>query len=176
MPTHTTDKDLGRKKFIEEYSKAKGAHVKLGFTGIKAVQTKRGDTEKGVTKVTPGLTVVQVAAFHEFGGEDNNPPERSFLRSTFDRTVRERNEFVVRLLSNIAIGKMTVERALALMGLKGVNDLKTTIREKMTTGPGDQANTESTIKRKGSSTPLIDTGQMLNSITFVKVLDGKEGE
>jgi len=153
---------------MREYQSAKGAHVKLGFQGAKGEKEHKGSF---------GSKVIDIAIIHEFGahgaGKRHNVmiPERSFLRSTFDRTVNARNEIVKGLIGKILIGSMTVERALDQMGVRGVSDIKTTIQKSI----GIKPLNPSTIKAKGSSVPLIDTGQLINSIQYQKVMQSKGG-
>jgi hypothetical protein len=209
--SHTTDRDLGYKRFVKQYSSADGAHVTLGFQGNRAVKEKKTRGENASKKKS---TVVEVAAAHEFGAPSKGLPERSFLRSTHDRTIRDRTAFVVVLLRAICDGKLTVSKALALMGVYGVRGIKETIRKSIGIKPLAESTkrwknrrqiakavsrinqleqilhkrdrlTPSQLKSEnkaseliltgGRSTPLIDTGQMINSITFARHMKGSDG-
>ncbi|WP_230951215.1 hypothetical protein [Xylella fastidiosa] len=97
---------------------------------------------------------------HELGAPERGIPERSVVR----RSIREHQEKYVALhaqhLHAVLHDKMTVETALNLLGTVAAGDVKATIRH------ADLAPlTPQTIQRKGSSAPLIDTGQMIQSIT-----------
>lgn len=104
-------------------------------------------------------TVAEIGFQHEFGTA--RIPERSFMRST---TVAKKKDIIAlqkKLLKSISDGSMEVPQALGLVG----DMVSGLIREKIVairTPPNSQA----TISRKGSSNPLIDTGQLKNSITF----------
>lgn len=109
-----------------------------------------------------GTPVARLAAVHEFGSPKQNIPERPFLRVT----VRENARNYVRLnrinLVKMLRGQMTVDRALGQLGEMAKGD----VQRKIGTGPFTPLQ-QATIDRKGSSKPLIDTGQLVQSITWV---------
>lgn len=106
------------------------------------------------------VTLAEVAAFHELG---LGVPERSFIRATFeDREVQEAQRATSATLARGLIAeRMSVQQALQRLGLWAVAQIKKRIKDHIPP-PLKQA----TIDRKGSSTPLVDTGQLINSITF----------
>ena len=112
-----------------------------------------------------GYSLVELAATHEFGSSNGHIPERSFIRSTF----RERDQELTKILTGLAKGviadKVQVDEALGKIGLWGANAVKRQITGQDIPPPL----AVSTIKRKGSTKPLVDTGQLLNSITWVLV-------
>lgn len=124
-----------------------------GYEVTVGIHEKEGARDAG------GITNADAGFFNEFG--TSRIPERSFLRSTFDKgskvykdTSKEAAAFVVRTGASL-------DKALAILGLKVSSDVKEAIRSRI-----DPPNAPSTIAKKGSSTPLIDTGQLLNSIDF----------
>ena len=110
---------------------------------------------------------VMIASVHEFGvtiqkeGGSIIIPERSFMRTTFDEKKGEWFEFVKRQLNNVLDFKIDAQTLYAHLGAKMVGD----IQEKIT-DLGAPPNAPSTIKQKGSSNPLIDTGGLRMRITF----------
>ena len=107
------------------------------------------------------LSNAALAAVHEFGSKDGTIPQRSFIRSTADR---ERST-INRLLTAAVKGVNTpdgIRRGLGLVGEKTVAEMKRTIDRSI----GIAANLPATITAKGSSTPLIDTSVLKNSITW----------
>lgn len=142
---------------MRELKKLKrGPFVKVGFP---AESSETGDLHTG--DLGGGkATVVEIAIFHEFGTV--NMPERSFIRSSFDERKRE-NESLTRRLAFRIYGGMSVEKALDILGIKIINDQKRKI----------QSNIPPITKEGG--TMLIDTGQMINSITFVRFKSGGRG-
>lgn len=107
-----------------------------------------------------GLTNPEIAMVHEFGSPVANIPERSFLRSTMDTNRAKYTKEIQRIATKIFDGK-TAYAAMNLLGMRAANDVKNTIRAHVP--PPLQPET---VARKGSSTPLIDTGQVINSITW----------
>jgi hypothetical protein len=82
-------------------------------------------------------------------------PERSFMRSTFDEQRPKLEKRMEKLFDMILHGKMVPTRALEAIGM----DHGKQIQRKITT-LRTPPNAPSTIRRKGSSNPLIDAGQM----------------
>lgn len=108
-----------------------------------------------------GTPVAMIAAVHEFGSPSQGIPERPFLRAAVQRNrqkyVRLNRINLVKMLR----GQATVDQALGQLGEMAKGDVQTEIRS------GDFAPLkQATIKRKGSSRPLIDTGQMVQSIAW----------
>lgn len=115
---------------------------------------------------------VELAMIHEFGSPKAGIPERSFIRSTFEMGKAGYVADFRRLLVAVVEGKMTVPRALGLMGLKISSDIK----KRVTSGTGiPPPNAPSTIAAKGSSRPLIDTGRLVNSVSHEVVMTDKGG-
>ena len=88
-------------------------------------------------------------------------PERSFLRAGFD----ENNDRILKateaILPDVLIGTLSVEQYAETVGLQ----LATAIKQyavKLKSPP----NHPFTVKQKGSSNPLVDTGDMINGITY----------
>ncbi len=90
-------------------------------------------------------------------------PERSFLRSTHDEEGNRIIEQTERALSQVLIGKMSVDDMLDLYGQQMATAIKKKIRD-----INDPPNSSATILGKGSSNPLISTGGLLESITWKK--------
>lgn len=140
-----------RRKVIEM---AAGSHVKVGVLA-----------DKGGDQTTDGgITLVELAAIHEYGSPAANIPERSFIRRTFDaEKARELAAMQGKLVGAIVEGKMSVPRALELLGQWAAAAVKKTI----TSGPHIPPPLKpATVAAKGSDRPLVDTGQLVNSITY----------
>ena len=76
-----TDRDNGARRLLEQIRAIKGAAVDVGVLGQKAAEDHGG------------LTVGDVATFHEFG---LGVPERSFVRNYVDRSRRYLAELAAR--------------------------------------------------------------------------------
>lgn len=141
-------KDVDLKVFDDLKKRFIGARVvKVGFP--------QGKTE------ADGTPTALIAAVHEFGSPERGIPERSFLRSS----MRENSQKYVRLnklnLISILRGNLTADQALGQLGEMAKGDVQVKIRSGDFT-PLKQA----TMDRKGSSKPLIDTGQMVQSVSY----------
>lgn len=113
--------------------------------------------DDGALSPSVALTVAEVGAFHEFG--TRTIPQRSFIRGWFDENVASNRELVFSQLKLVVAGKLPLETALERIALKAEAGVKLRIRNRIPP-PLKPA----TIARKGSSVPLIDTGQLRASI------------
>lgn len=127
---------------------SQGVEVRIGML----------DKAQAEHKGTPGLTVAEVGTFHEFG---LGVPQRSFIRGWYDESVEENKRTMAVLQKQVLRGQVSEEQALARFGAKCVGDIQKRIVDGI-----EPPLAESTVKRKGSSTPLVDTGQLKASITF----------
>lgn len=135
--------------------------------GLKHARVKVGVVGSAAREEEDGTTLAEIAAIHEFGAPAAGIPERSFLRSTFrnPQKLEQLRKLQARLARDLIAGKIDVARAMGLLGAWGAGAVKATI-----TRDGEFAPLKpSTIAKKGSSRPLIDSGQLLNSISWVVV-------
>lgn len=143
------DTDKGYNELVRRIDAIGRFHVLVGIL----------EADGGKVYEDAALTVLEVAAIHEFGTD--TIPERSFLRGWFDSNIDRAREALRRLMVSVVEGKSTPERALAQFGAW----LKGEIQKRMAEGiPPPLADV--TIERKGSSVPLIDTGQLRSSINY----------
>lgn len=102
---------------------------------------------------------VALALIHEYGL--GNVPERSFIRDTIDDGKTEYMVFIKQLAWQIIAGRITKTIALTLLGAKVEADMKDTVEAGIMPELSEQ-----TIQKKGSDLPLVDTGQLINSIDY----------
>lgn len=151
---HITDRDKGYKALVKTVFEFEKPVITVGIHAAEGQQVyEKGSGQKA--------SVVDVATFNEFG---LGVPERSFVRAWYDNTTEENKAFIVQQLQLVIKGKITKDQALERMGLK----FQSAMQQNISDGgnPPFQANAQSTIDRKGSSSPLIDSGQLRSSITF----------
>lgn len=159
MANVTSDKltPMG-KKILEAYKKlAKKPCVIVGILNQDFEQAKKSQDKSEVIKITLG----DVAVINEFGAPDHHIPERSFIRSTFDEKSKEWSQKMKEYKKLINKDKMTLEKALSEIGEQIRGDIIDKIIN-LDTPP----NAQSTIRAKGSSNPLVDTGQLKGSIKY----------
>lgn len=152
-----TDTDHGFRALLADFAKMDAYAVDVGIQqDVGGEVAEDGD-----------ITLAGYAAVNEFGSSDGRVPERSFLRSTVDENADKYavllEKAVGRAADRIVEGgnageAMTTE--LGKVGLRAERDVKRKIRDLK-----DPPNAASTIARKGSSNPLIDTGRMRQSIS-----------
>ena len=145
------DIDRGFKRLVARFREFKiGPNVTVGVQGSEA------SLSRGV-----GLTNAGLAAVHEFGSKDGRIPQRSFIRSTADREKAKIERLLTRSVKLAVVGK-SMRQQLGEVGATVTADMKRTIDQSIDI----VANAPSTIAKKGSATPLIDTGILKNSITW----------
>lgn len=130
--------------------KASPLVVKAGVLGHKRERKEKD-----------GFDNVEIAVTQEFGTRDGHVPPRSFVLAPFkanrSRYMQRLKSFATRLL----LGKVSLDKVLSLIGQQMAADMKARIKEGIS-----PPNAESTIKKKKSTKPLVDTGQLLTSITY----------
>lgn len=139
-------------EMMERLEKARGTKMIFGVIGSGL----GGGKHKGGK-----LTIVEIATIHEFGAPSVNIPERSFIRKTFDEKGSEIADAVEDFFGQYVMGDIPYDAATKGIGeyVKGI--IQTTIRD--LSSPALKA---ITIQLKGSSQPLIDTGQLIDSIEY----------
>lgn len=147
MGAKVTDKvTADGRRFQKMLKEMAEMEVRVGFQKDKATEDN-------------GTDVCDIAAWNELGTV--NMPSRPFLRKSVDENESKINNFLQSKKKDLVRG-VSAEKVLKEIGIFQ----KDLIQEKIT--EGDFApNAESTIKKKGSSKPLIDTGRMRQSVNFV---------
>ncbi len=109
-----------------------------------------------------GAPIAVIAAVHEFGSADGHIPERSFLRVPLRQNVELFKKIWRAGIPKIVHDELTTHQMMSQLGARGAAVSQEAISEGI-----DPANAPMTIALKGSDTPLIDTGQLRQSITFI---------
>lgn len=153
------DFDRGFTNLGKVLAAARDMRVKVGIIGGE--KDERTDGE---------LTNTEIGIVHEFGAPEAGIPERPFIRPTLEVHGHEYRKMIRDgLASKVLKGQMTAERLFNIVGMKAAADIKARIREGI-----DPPNADSTVERKGSSTPLVDTGQLINSISWEVTKKGED--
>lgn len=147
MAVKITDKTTAAgKKFEKMLKELSSLEVRIGF-------------QKGKASEDDGTDICDVAAWNELGTV--NMPSRPFLRKSVDENEGVINSFFQSQKKDIVSGS-SAEQVLKEIGIFQ----KDLIQEKITSG-SFAPNAASTIRKKGSSKPLIDTGRMRQSVDYV---------
>lgn len=117
--------------------------------------------ENSQAKAKPNFTMVDLATVHEFGSKDGHIPKRSFIRSTCDAKAKEYLDIMGKLQGRCFDGKYTLRQSSGVLGNKISKDIVLAVNSGLMP-PLKQ----STIKRKKSSKPLIDTGVLKGCISY----------
>lgn len=123
---------------------------------VGVTHSKNKDVEGGM------INLAGLLAVHEFGSRDGRIPERPAMRNSFAKNSKKYIDFNKANYRKVLAGEMTVEQAVEKLGLMAASDVQKGIGEGSL---GLLANDEVTKQRKGSDTPLIDTGQLRQSIS-----------
>lgn len=136
----------GGSKFLKELNRLASLRVKVGFRG-------------GSNTEADGADVCQVAVWNEFGTSEI--PSRPFMRQSTDNHKSQISDFMSNQKQEILNGA-DAENILKELGIfqKGI------IQEEIVEGTFTP-NAPSTVKKKGSSRPLIDTGLMRQSVQYL---------
>lgn len=109
-----------------------------------------------------GTSLLLVAAVNNFGSSSRGIPARPFMHQAAEPAVRATEPVAVIMVKAINRGKATVKQALTEMGPYAQGAFQETI-----VSGGFAPNAPATIAAKGSATPLIDTGLMRQSLTWI---------
>lgn len=139
----------------------KRPHVKVGFLGGNVRSGTRERDEAGRFVKGSGVTNAALGALHELGSADGRIPARPFLHPTVERNRREYLALFKRLAAAMVRADVDVKTGLDAIGAKAAADVKKTITDGLS-----PPNAPSTVAAKGSSKPLVDTGQLVGSITW----------
>lgn len=123
--------------------------------------TRSSVATASINRGAGGLDNIALATIHEFGAPGAGIPSRPFLRSTFDAKKAEWNSLMARLVAKVVAGHLNVVDALELVGQRAAGD----VRNRITQGGHFAPNKPATVRRKGSSKTLIDSGRLLQSIS-----------
>lgn len=141
------------KEYENQIKQFKNSAIKIGLPEKVGGQTHK-DSD---------MTIAQIGAIHEYGVPEKNIPKRSFLREPMLNAQKDINKLIKIKFSAVAENRLSVGRALDQMGLYGQK-----ISQKSFTNNDWASLKPATIKAKGNkSNPLIDSGQLRQSITYI---------
>ena len=134
------------KKFQAELRKLMQSEIHVGF-------------QSGEDHYEDGADLAEIAAYNEYGTSDT--PARPFMKQSFENHEAELRA-VCQQANNVIASGGTAEEACKKIGVVAVG----LIQQEIVDG-SFEPNAESTIRKKGSDKPLIDTGFMRQSVKYV---------
>lgn len=146
MASKLRDIDRGWKKIKHELGNMRGSYVQIGVLSSSP-------------DYIDGTSMAEVAFWNEFGTK--RIPERPFIKTTADERAGTYKAFMEQQVVKIFQNRSTVKTSLNKAGVLAQGHVRKKIRD-ISTPP----NAPITIKIKGSSNPLIDTGLLLRSIDY----------
>ena len=143
--------DRGARGLLKALEAVKKSVIRVGILSDGAKRSRSS---------SPGrLSLVAVAALHEFGTD--RLPKRSFVRDTVNQKLAEIQQLQRVVTRAVLTAKISPDQAAAQFGAKVV-----AMMQRRISGRIAPELAPSTILRKGSSVPLVDTGQLKASITW----------
>ncbi len=149
----------GANEAIEAINKAINDFITDEFVTV-------GIHEEAGTHDETGINNAQLGAIQEFGTDNGRIPPRPWLVPG----VNSGNEEYLKIITDAAEKQQPLSGALEQVGVVAASKVQIYMTE-LKTPP----NAPSTIKKKGSSNPLIDTGELRSSVTY-KVTNTKPTE
>lgn len=149
-------------RFMKELRELAELEVRIGYQrGAEAVLPENDASR---------ADLVDIAMWNEFGTSskygNEHIPSRPFMRDSVDKHMDAINH-VLTAQKDALLNGASAREILGELGLFQQDLIQTEIEQ------GDfVANAESTIKRKGSDKPLIDTGAMKNGVHYYIVEKG----
>ena len=141
------------RRFLGQIEQLKKLQVQVGF-------------QAGAAADEDGVDIANIAMWNELG--TSRSPARPFMRKSVDENKDKIKAMCARQLKRLAQGA-SAEDILEKIGVfqKGL------IQRKIVDGTFEP-NAASTIRKKGSSRPLIDTGRMRQSVNFIILRKGAD--
>lgn len=167
-------KDLDSQKFqlLRRRANMDNKTVRVGLPSNKVYREKGADGKLGkalafgplrkAKSQVKRMLISVIGAIMEFGAPERKIPARPWLRPGIRSGTPDYIRLNRRNLLRVLDGTMTSDMALKQLGAMAVGKVQAYIR----VSSHFQALKAATIRRKGSSKPLIDTGQLIQSVTY----------
>lgn len=161
------DIDRGYKRIKKDALSMKNIEIRVGLFG-DGNSPKNNLAYRGVVqelgakiKITPKMRnfLKTIGIFVSSSTDYIIIPKRPFMRTAFDTKEKQLQRAGLIWYKQLLEGKITLKQFLDKLGVLHTNQIKTTI-----TSFNWKANHPRTIAQKNSSKPLIDSGEMRNSI------------
>ena len=133
--------------------------LKIRITELNKLSAFVGWLESA--KYDDNTPVAGVAAVHEYGSPARAIPPRPFFRVAIEKNYDDWMQLIKSGAQSILKGEMDAEQVMNLIGLKSSGDVKNAIVDLKTPPLKPE-----TIRRKGQSDLLRDTGLLLATLTY----------
>lgn len=143
------------------------ARLKAVYDELARKQLKVGFFEH--SKYPDGTLIAYVAAIQELGYPAGGIPPRPFVRPAMAENATGYKNLISQAVNASVTGNITLISGLNQIGAKAAGDVKLAIKA-MTTPPLKEETIKARARRhskgKASVKPLVDTGQMLQAVTW----------
>ena len=171
-PARVEDIDHGWADIQKNVKKLGKAHTKVGYFGggtdpSKDIAARAAVMEYGARiRVTPKMKGYFLFNFGvALKKKIIEIPKRPFFRTAFEKNYKQLGNIAAKEYNDVLEGKSNARQSLSRMGEWMVGRVKHSI-----TNGSWAANSSLTVKLKGSSKPLIDSGELRNSVTHREFL------
>ncbi len=147
------------KKFAEMLKEIDSASVRIGYQSGEKFYTPTDEDGNKIKNAKP-VDMLDVVMFNELG--TSRIPPRPFLTNSVDLNRKRIETFIDENAKEVVEGKITSEQFLNRIGTNHVS----LVQESILTGDY-VPNAPYTIMKKHSDKPLIDTGQMMQSVHYI---------
>lgn len=151
----TVTRDNGLLNRIRSVARRYTTKVEIGYFGNAM---HKPSITSGESKPKTPIALKDLAAIHELG---LGVPERAFIGPSLKKNRSKYLKYAGRQITPVIRRKQSMNTVWETLGIMAVAD----VQEYMVTASFTPLDPK-TIKRKGSSKPLIDTGQMRQAITY----------
>lgn len=143
---------IGIAKLVRDLDEVKKANITVGY---------QGDSGKKLHPESASASIAEVASYMEFGTKDI--PARPFLRTALKQHAQEIKTSIKKALASVIDQRKDVEDAVAIIGDAAVDAVHSTIENAASWAA---PLSPKTVKTKGSSSPLVDTGAMKDNASW----------
>ena len=121
----------------------------------------------GTQPYEDGVQTAVIAAVQEFGSADGRIPERSFLRTPLRSAMKPLALIVKNQMPSVIDGKITMHQLLNQLGAKGASVSQEAIADFIPPPLSPRTIAARRRANRPSDTPLLDTGHLRSSITYI---------
>lgn len=148
---------------------------------VKTLAAKNAKVKVGVLALAganpDGVSLVEIAAVHEYGSPTAGIPQRSFIRRTMDLREEDLRKLMHRISVAYVSDKIDLDTALGILGQFLAAAVKNTIvSEQVVPQLIESPAGRRTIARKGSHVTLVDHAHLLNAISYEAEVPEPAGE
>ena len=167
-PSEGILKQVQKERMAKIEAKIKKDDIKFKYKlnkKIEGYEVLVGIPQSNSSRPGEVITNAELAFIHSNGSPVNNIPPRPFLQPAIQSHIDEISQMLLNAYAYIVKGNTEEgERRLNALGIYAVNLVKDMFKKGHNNWPPLKPET---IRRKGSSLPLVDTGEMRNSITYI---------